>query len=250
MISASELSAWNYCPRQIYFKRILGIKPERKEAMVKGTIKHEIFERLVHSFKKTGSFDIEELIANALSKYAKDFEEFGTDVNSFRKELKWSFEVLEKKIKAGHFPIPKFCEEWLESVDMEMKARVDAIFDQSGEWIVGDLKTSASDFLGTRLQIGAGALLFEKHTNVRVNKIKIISHFDWAEKEIHLTSELRNQIMQTRDDIHEMLENRKMPPISENPNKCKKCEFWESHCNPKKNSKNGSKTPFWKRMFH
>jgi len=230
MISASELSAWDYCPRQIYFKRILGIKTKKKEVMVKGTIKHEIFERMVHSFKKTGSFDVEGLIDKTLSQYDKDFKEFNTNVKNFKKELIWSFGVLEEEIRKKAFSIPKFCEEWLESRDLGMKARVDAIFDDSGEWVVGDLKTNISDFLGTKLQIGAGALLFEKHMNVRVNKIKIISHFNWIEKEVHLTDELRRQILETRDEIAEMIKSKKMPPLCENRNKCSKCEFWNSHC--------------------
>lgn len=233
MISASELSAWNFCPRQVYFQRVLGIKPEKKEVMIKGTIKHKIFEELISSHKKTGAFDIGNIIEDTLSRYTKDFEEFGTDLDSFRKELNWSFDILRDKISKNKFAIPEFCEEWLESEDLRLRARVDVIFDDSGEWVVGDLKTSTSDFPGTRLQIGAGALLFEKHMNTGVNKIKIISHGNWMEKEIHLTDELRKQILETRDKIEEMLKTRELPPICSNTNKCTRCEFRESHCNPR-----------------
>ncbi len=62
MISASELGAWDFCPRQVYFKRILGIKTEKNEVMVKGTVKHKIFEELISSHKKTGAFNIENAI--------------------------------------------------------------------------------------------------------------------------------------------------------------------------------------------
>ena len=94
------------------------------------------------------------------------------------------------------------------------------------------LKPNTSDFLGTRMQIGAGAMLFEKQMNTNVQKIKIISHKDWTEKEIDLTDELRGDIMETRDEIREMLKTKEIPPISENPNKCSKCNFWDTHCNP------------------
>lgn len=126
---------------------------------------------------------------------------------------------------------------------MGLKARVDVIFNESGRWIIGDLKTNTSDFPGTKLQIGAGALLFEKHMNTKVNKIKIISHGDWTEKEILLTNELRRQILETRDKIKKMLENKKLPPLCPNPNKCAKCEFWDSYCNvveSKKENENSS----------
>lgn len=231
MISASELGAWDFCPRQVYFKRILGIKTEKTEAMVKGTIKHKVFEEVISSHKKTGAFNIGNIIEDTLSRYTEDFETFGTDMDDFRRELGWSFGILWDKISRNEFSVPEFCEEWLESEDLGMRARVDVIFDDSGEWIVGDLKTSTSDFLGTRLQIGAGALLFEKHMNVGVNKIKIISHKNWMEKEIHLTDELRKQILKTRDEIEEMVATKRLPPRCANHNKCNHCNFLETHCN-------------------
>ena len=263
MISASELGAWEFCPRQVYFKRILGIKTEKKEVMVKGTVKHKIFEELISSHKKTGAFNIENTIEDTLSRYTEDFEEFGTDLDSFRKELNWSFGILGSKISRNEFSVPEFCEEWLESKDLGMKARVDVIFDDSGEWIVGDLKTSTSDFLGTRLQIGAGALLFEKHMNVGVNKIKIISHKNWMEKEIHLTDELRKQILKTRDEIEEMVATKRLPPRCENTHKCTHCNFLESYCNAqrqetqdmeeneksKENEGSETKRSFWRKLF-
>jgi len=231
MICASDLSSWDFCPRKVYFQRVLGIKPAKKAVMIKGIIKHKIFEEMINSHKKMGTHDIKNIIENTLSRYIEDLEEFGTDLDNFRQELTSSFSTLKEKINKNEFSIPEFCEEWLESEDLELKARVDAVFNESGEWIIGDLKTSTSDFLGTKLQIGAGALLFERHKNTKVNKIRIISHYDWTKKEIHLTDELRNQILRTRDEIKKMLENKKLPPICSNPNKCAKCEFWDSHCN-------------------
>ncbi|MFH1977960.1 MAG: PD-(D/E)XK nuclease family protein [Candidatus Aenigmatarchaeota archaeon] len=249
-ISASDLNSWNFCPRQVYFRKVLGIKPEKKEVMIKGTIKHSVFEKLIESYKKTGSFDIENIIERVLSEYTEDFEKFGTDVNDFREDLRWSFDILGEKINKKEFPIPEFCERWIESEELGLKARVDVIFDESGEWVVGDLKTNVSDFLGPKLQIGAGALLFEKHMNTNVNKIKIISHNNWAEKEIDLTGELRRQIHETRKEIDKMLESKEQPPLSPNPNKCAKCDFWETHCNPKKDKKKDKNKPsFWERVF-
>jgi len=248
MISASDLSAWDFCPRQVYFRRVLGIKPEKKEVMIKGTIKHSIFERLIDSYKKTGSFDIEKIIEDTISEYNEDFEKFGTNMDELREDLKWSFSILEEKINKNEFPIPEFCERWIESENLGLKARVDVIFDESGEWVVGDLKTNVSDFLGPKLQIGVGALLFEENMNTEVNKIKIISHNIWEEKEVELTDELREQILETRDEIKQMIESEEIPSLCENPNKCASCDFWESHCNPKKKSEkkteNGVKKSF------
>lgn len=248
MISASDLAAWDFCPRQVYFRRVLGIKPEKKEVMIKGTVKHKIFETLISRYKKTGRIDVKNTIEKVFSRYIKDFEAFGTDMDEFRKDTEWSFGILKDMITSDEFIIPEFCEEWLESEDLGLKARVDAIFDDSGEWIVGDLKTSTSDFLGTKMQIGAGALLFEKHKNVGVNKIKIISHSDWEEKEIHLTDELRRQILSTRDEIKRMLKSKQMPPRCENPHKCDKCDFWESHCKSEKEEES-AKSSLLRRVF-
>ena len=77
-----------------------------------------------------------------------------------------------------------------------------------------------------------------------VNTIKIISHADWTEKEIHMTDELREQILEPRDAISDMIKTRKCPEMCSNPNKCAKCDFLDSHCDPKEH-----KTSFWKRVF-
>ncbi len=253
MISASDLSAWEFCPRQVYLKHILGVKPEKKEVMIKGTVKHKIFEKMIESHKKNRRFKVSTIIEDTLSKYVEDFEKFGTDLDSFKKDLNQCFDILGEKINKNRFPIPEFCEEWIESEDLGLKARVDVIFDDSGEWIVGDLKTNTSDFPGTRIQIGAGALLFEEHMNTKVNKIKIISHNDWSEKEIHLTDELRKQILKTRDDINNMLKSKEPPPTCSNFNKCAKCDNWESHCKPKnipeELSEEKMKKSLWKKIF-
>lgn len=232
MITASDLSAWSFCPRQVYYQRVLGIKPAKKDVMVKGTIKHKIFEELVKSYKKSKKLNVGKTINEVLSRYTGDLDAFGIDAASFTKDLDWSFGILADKISKNEFIIPEFCEEWLESEELGMKARVDVIFDDSGEWVVGDLKTNTSDFLGTKMQIGAGALLFEKHKKVEVKRIKIISHVNWMEKDIHLTDELRRQILSTRDEINSMIKSGEMPPKCDNQNKCQKCDFLESRCKP------------------
>ncbi|MFH1337589.1 MAG: CRISPR-associated protein Cas4 [Nanoarchaeota archaeon] len=242
MISASDLSSWSFCPRQVYFQKVLGIKPEKTEAMIKGTIKHKIFEEIIKSYKKTGKFNLSRITKRVLFEYDEDFKNFGTNVDFFKDELECSFGILSNKIKGNEFSIPHFCEKWVESEDLGMKARIDAIFGDSNDWIVGDLKTSTSDFLGTRMQIGAGALLFEKQMNINVQKIRIISHKDWTEKEIELTDELREYILETRDEIKEMLETKELPTMSENPNKCAKCDFWDTHCNPENDMAYAEKT--------
>ena len=227
MIPASALGAWNFCPRTVYFQRVLGIKTPQKEVMLKGTIKHKLFEGMIASYKKKGKIQTINLIENILSEYQKELEGFGTDIKDFKRDLEWSFKILEKNILDKEFAIPEFCEEWLESKDLDLKARVDVIYDESGEWIVGDIKSSISDFPGTRMQIGAGALLFEKHKGVTVNKLKIISHYNWVDKEIHLTDELRRQILTTRDEINDMIKTKKCPQGCNNPNKCCLCDFKE-----------------------
>lgn len=240
MISASDLAAWEFCPRKVYFQRVLGIRSPKKEEMIKGTIKHKIFEEMINSHKKKESFDISNIIENALSRYTKDFEEFSTDVDGFKKELESCFSILREKVNKKEFLIPEFCEQWMESEDLALKARIDTVFNESGDWIIGDLKTNTSDFLGTQLQVGAGALVFEKKMNTKVKKMKIISHNDWEEKKIYLTNELRKKILETRDEVREMLKNKKMPPTCSNINKCSKCNFWDSHCNPEMKSRSGN----------
>jgi len=253
MISASDFGAWDFCPRQVYFRRVLGIKPEKKEIMIKGTVKHQVFENIVKLYKEKANFKIEDVIEDVLSEYAEEFKNFGTDLKYFRKMLIWSFSMLIDKIHKNDFSVPHFCEQWIESEDLGLKARIDVIFNESGEWVVGDLKPKTSDFLGTQMQIGVGALLFEKQMNIKVDRIKIISHFNWAEKEIELTDQLREYILRTRDKIKEMIETKTIPPMCSNSNKCVHCDFWDSHCNPE-NERGSSreekgKVSIWKRVF-
>jgi CRISPR/Cas system-associated exonuclease Cas4 (RecB family) len=231
LITASDLAAWDYCPRQVYFRRIKGIKPEKKEVMVKGSVKHKVFENLISMYKDKGNIQTKKAIDQALSLHAPELEQFGTDLDEFRKHIEWSFGILEDRITKDDFPIPEHCEKWLESNKLGLKARVDAIFQsRAGEWVVADLKTKVTDYPGTKMQIGAGALLFEEQEGVKVNNIRIISHLNWMEKEIPLTDELRQQIIATRDEIAVMIETRNQPAPTDNPHKCAVCDFKDTHC--------------------
>lgn len=234
LITASDLAAWNYCPRQVYFRRVLNIKPAKREVMVKGSVKHKVFENLISIYKDKGNIQTKKAIDQALALHSPELRQFGTDLDEFRKEIEWSFGILEERITKDNFAIPEHCEKWFESEKLGLKARVDCIFKPSSdEWVVADLKTKVNDYPGTKMQIGAGALLFEEHNkkkNIKVNNIRIISHLNWMEKDVPFTDELRQQIIATRDEIADMIETKNQPPPTDNPHKCAVCDFKDTHC--------------------
>ena len=45
-ISVSMLSAYLYCKRKLFLERVLGLFEPEKEALVKGTIRHETYDRV------------------------------------------------------------------------------------------------------------------------------------------------------------------------------------------------------------
>ena len=46
MITVSSLSAYLYCKRKLYLQKILGYKEPPKEVLIKGSIRHELHDKI------------------------------------------------------------------------------------------------------------------------------------------------------------------------------------------------------------
>src|SRR3989344_5727001 len=79
MLSVTMLSSYLYCPRKLYLERVLRLSEPPKEALVKGTIRHETYdlinkneEKLVTKITEKQQLDsLTELYKNQYLKYLR-----------------------------------------------------------------------------------------------------------------------------------------------------------------------------------
>jgi len=86
-ISVSLLSSYLYCPRKIYLERVLGFYEPPKEALVMGSIKHEILDSISKKEQEIVT-NIEEKIPleELEEKYKKEYSKIYRDVIIKNKE--------------------------------------------------------------------------------------------------------------------------------------------------------------------
>lgn len=270
-MSVTFLSSYLYCPRKLYLEKALGIKPLAvPEAMVKGSIRHQVFEGI--------NQEIEGLVKGITE---PDFERI---YSSFREKF---LSVLRKatvrnkeKLKDIKIPILEFFSDTKPSIINEASYRADKIFrfiqetGYLGEklWenltpkvraeyrienpqleLVGvidelevypnyfvpiELKTgkapSQGVWPGHKIQVAAYALLLQSHFGVCIEK-GIVRYLDTNQaREVIMNPFLMEEVRDTMKKVKEMLCSKELPDFPENDCKCRNCDLKDAcHDNEK-----------------
>ncbi len=114
MVSATQLSSYTYCPRKLFINYVLLVKEEPKEALVKGTIRHNTYdlinkedERIVKSIK-TGKYseiydlfrmEYAKFLRNAIIKNKTELKKFNIELSVVFNET-WHYFDEESKSRA------------------------------------------------------------------------------------------------------------------------------------------------------
>ncbi len=269
-ISVTFLSSYLYCPRKLYLEQVLKIFKIPKEAVIKGTIRHETYEGinncekdLVTSIKKEQTF--EEVFSeykrvytkllrkaiirnkNALTEAGLDLSVFLTDTlpsiideakdratNTYQFSKKTNLEGLDLWIKIT----PKIeSEVRVESNALGLKGIIDEIRKYEDELVPVELKTGKAPERGVwdghKIQIGAYILLLEEKKTKKI-KEGVVKYLDYKlERQVIMDPFLKKDIIELVKKVNELLASKTLPPQCEQKNKCNACNLY-TECNSSK----------------
>lgn len=272
LVSVTSLSSYLYCPRKLFLQTVLCIEEPPKEAMLKGTIRHETYdsinkieEYLVKGINEKMSFaDLlnlyktkhTELLQNAILKRKNELAAFNLDPNIiFNQTLPLVFNETTARAKNLHrfmsetnllgsdlwnALVPKIKSEIrINSPKLRLKGVIDkAEFYDEKTIVPFELKTGKAPregvWDGHRMQIGAYCLLLQEKFSTRVRK-GYIHYLDSKEvRPVVMNPFLESEINETVSNVLDMQIKKSLPDFCENRNKCINCSSKEICYNKEK----------------
>jgi len=259
-ITVSMLSAYLYCKRKLFLEYVLGLVEPEKEALVKGSIRHETYdkvnkieENIVKSITENDDFSkiyskyinaYSSLLRNAIlqNKYRLKnvklplIDAYNQIIPFFRTESEIRalnlFKFIEENRVFGEELwdklIPKIKSEFaIDSPSLELKGIIDQIEVYPESYIPIELKTGTMPDQGVwpnhRIQLGAYAVLMEEKFNKEINE-GFVYYLDKREKRhIVINPFLKQEVRELKEKVRILINNKELPETADNENKCAKC---------------------------
>ena len=271
MISVTLLSGYLYCPRKVYLERVLGLFEPPKEALVRGSIRHETYdlvnkneENIVKSIKEKLSLEkIREKYQNEYLKFLriaitnnKDrlskfdlkpeqvfLQTYPLIMNEIDSRSEHIFKFIEKHNIFGTELWEKLTPKIISEIKIESKSLgIRGIIDQIEKYETGvvpvELKTGKTPNEGVwpshKIQLAAYALLLEEHYDKEV-KEGFVTYLDSKQRRhIAINAFLRLEVKELIKKVNGLLGSAAIPPIAANENKCRVCGLKDDCYNEKK----------------
>jgi len=269
-ISATDIKDYLKCPRMVYFKKLCPTEIRLKElnvSQVLGEFEHKCFEilnkELMHHYLNLSRESqvtqdyiqslplvVSAIVEKVKNEFMQKFFVFDSSIAEHSIELKQRLIKLEEirlnqakillqkgisglELVSHLFPVQT--EVYLNSQDLGLSGRIDAIYNNGSGLCPEDIKTYIPTNgdgvdLPTQLQLAVYALLIENSTGKDVNIARVNYSKLGKIETIILTSELRKKVLRIRDQILKMILQRKEPKPHK---KDTFCEF----CNPERKDK-------------
>ncbi len=264
MISVTMLSAYLYCKRKMFLEYILKLSEPPKDAIVKGSIRHQAIdmankaeEEIVNSISEIDGLE------DIKNKYVREYTKILRKVivknkgslrrvqlpliDAYRHTWKFFENIAEVRaesvfrFKAEHNIFGK--ELWekltpkirsevrIESEGLGLKGIVDMLEVFDSYFIPLELKTGKAPkegvWPGHRIQIAAYMLLLSEKFNLEVKR-GYIDYMDIKDKrEIVMNPMLREEVIETVKFINNLLKSQEVPDFCDNENKCNSCGLRE-----------------------
>jgi CRISPR-associated protein Cas4 len=258
-ISVTFLTAYMYCKRKFFLEKIAGIAEPPKEVVVKGRIKHNVFDLvnkqergIVLCITEDDFEKIKKRYAECYSKNLKniliisknDLQKLNLKLIDVYNEL-WPFFDEEAKARAENIHkflktkkvfgkelwdmlLPKIeSEVYIESDELGLKGKVDRIERYNDTIIPVELKTGSAPREGVweehMIQIGAYMMLLESVNGSKtpVGKVKYLK--ENITREIYMNPALQEEIKKLVKEVQGFLEKKNLPDFTRNRAKCGKC---------------------------
>ena len=258
-IPVTFLTAYLYCKRKFFLEQVAGIVEPPKEMLVKGKIKHGVFDLvnkqergIVLSIKDDDLNEIKLKYKDAYSKNLKNIllinkkqlQDLNLKLTDVYNEL-WLIFQEESKSRAHNVHkflvskkvfgkelwdslVPKIeSEVYVESDKLQLKGKIDRIEKYNDTAIPVELKTGTAPKEGVweshMIQLAAYMLLLEEKLGKKtvVGKVSYIK--DSIVREVHMNPFLREEIIKLVKEVQDFLEKQNLPDFTRNKAKCESC---------------------------
>jgi CRISPR-associated protein Cas4 len=271
MLSVTQLSSYLYCQRKLYLQRVLGLFEPPKEALVKGSIRHKVYENInladesiIKSIKKGINLgDLKalyhqkyrEILLEAIKNYKDELKKFNLTTQELFKSV-WPLILSESESRAKtiHDFILKYnifgTELWekltpkieselrIESEILGLKGVIDQIEVYNEGFVPIELKTGKAPregvWPGHKIQLIAYALLIEEKFKTEI-KEGFVHYLDSKQKRhIAINAFMRLEVKELIQKVNELLKNQNIPNFEKNTNKCVICGLKDDCYNEEK----------------
>lgn len=259
-ISVTILSSYLYCKRKLFLEKVLGITEPIKEVMVKGSIRHETYDRInkieesivksfkektkfkemhekyIHSYagllrevikknkKKLALFNLDELkvFKNMFPRFVMEGESRALNIYNFMNKYNVYGEDLWQRLT------PKIKSEYkIKSNSLLLSGIIDQIEEYPEGIVPIELKTGSIPkegvWPGHMIQIGAYALLLEEEFGKEI-KEGFVHYLDNNERrQVVINPFLKEEVVGLRTKVIELLNSKEIPDICNNEKKCAVC---------------------------
>ncbi|MBN2454297.1 CRISPR-associated protein Cas4 [Candidatus Woesearchaeota archaeon] len=247
IVSATDLSSYLFCPRKLYMRKVLGIVEPPNQAMVLGTIRHAIHEKLSkadESIIRQLNKDHSESEAATLFKndYLKALRGTITHHKSHLKEVDlvpgevfvdvWPFiydEALSRASEIYSFAksagvygeelwsmLPKTISEYhVQSEALQLKGIIDKIEVRDGKYIPFELKTGSAPregvWPGHKIQVACYAMLLQEAFKTPVNEGFVVYLNLREKRRVAMNPFLEEEVKLLISKVQALLESKELP---------------------------------------
>ncbi len=261
MIPVTALSDYLYCPRKIYLRYVLKFIPVVQEPVVKGKIKHDVFDAISKNEENIilniNPLDIgnirvlyeqayKDLLANSISKFEGEIAKaeldkeklFNDSLKKFLDEAAYRANFLLGIIKqTGLFgkellnalPVKQKSEIFLSSPKLRLKGIIDRVEEIEGLHVPIELKTGSMPREGVwpnhKIQLASYILLLNEKFK---SDHGFVDYLDFSvRRKVIMNAFLESEVQDLIEKIHNLFESDVIPEACGNPNKCQSCSFKE-----------------------
>jgi CRISPR-associated exonuclease Cas4 len=261
MIAVSALSSYLFCPRKMFMQYILGFQPIEVDRIVKGEIKHNVFDCINKAEEEIVKRITPENLNEAGMIYKQEYYKAlmetvelkeaaitrtGIDKQQLLEET-WDKLVQEAELRAKNiteFAIEsnlygkelwdnlklKFVTEMsVMSTTLKLRGRIDRVEIEEEKYIPIELKTGTMPingmWPGDRIQLGAYILLLRQKYRSEHGFLEYTNY--GTRKKLEMTEKLSEEIINLVGEVHDTMKGRFIPKKCEG-NKCTNCNMKEN----------------------
>jgi CRISPR-associated exonuclease Cas4 len=260
MLAVTSLTAYMFCPRKLFLEKVMGYAEIPKALLVKGAIKHKVFEELskyeadvVCSFKKgiTKEQILEkynalysDILRRAILNSRKQLSmakllpisAFKQFLPVFQNEAETRAENIFNFIKENNvFGIklwenltPKIKSEYkISAEEIGLSGKVDQVLVYPTGVVPIELKSGQAPKEGAwdnhKIQLAAYALLLENIFKISIDAGYVKYIDEGVSRKIEINAFLKDQVKDLVKEVNTLLSARVLPKKCTNTNKCEKC---------------------------
>ena len=261
-ISVTFLSSYLCCARKLFLEKILKVAPPiPPEAIIKGSIRHHIYEDINKAFEKLvrgvneADFDAiyalfrekyVELLRNAVARNKEKLKDIQIPLMEFFSDVKplivneayYRADRLFKFIQETGFLgddlwenlTPRVKPEYrIESDELGLKGVIDELEVHEKSFVPVELKTGKAPVNGVwpghKVQVAAYAMLVELQFGVNIEK-GVIRYLDTNQaREVIMNPFLREEVKELVKKVNKLLSSPEVPEFADNENKCARCDL-------------------------